>query len=61
MLVGKGKEMRIFNIIIRTKAKQDARELEAFKRGMSKMDKLLNEIKLRELTKLLTGLKIISR
>lgn len=36
--------MRIFNIIITTKSKQDARELEAFKQGMSKMDKLLNNI-----------------
>ena len=36
--------MNIFNIIITTKAKQQARELEAFKQGMSKMDKLLNEI-----------------
>ena len=36
--------MKIFNIIITTKAKQQARELEAFKQGMSKMDKLLNEI-----------------
>lgn len=35
--------MKIFNIIITTKAKQQARELEAFKQGMSKMDKLLNE------------------
>ena len=36
--------MRIFNLIITTKSKQQARELEAFQRGMSKMDKLLNEI-----------------
>lgn len=36
--------MRIFNIIITTKADQRARELEAFKLGMSKMDKLLNQI-----------------
>lgn len=35
--------MKIFNIIITTKANQEARELEAFKQGMSKMDKLLNE------------------
>ena len=35
--------MKIFNIIITTKAKQNARELEAFKRGMSTMHKLLNE------------------
>ena len=36
--------MRIFNIIITTKANQQARELEAFKRGMSEMDKQLNKI-----------------
>ena len=36
--------MRIFNIIITTKAKQNARELEAFQRGMSEMDKQLNKI-----------------
>lgn len=36
--------MRIFNIIITTKSKQQARELEAFKRGMSEMDKQLNKI-----------------
>ena len=35
--------MKIFNIIITTKAKQQARELEAFKRGMSAIDKQLNE------------------
>ena len=35
--------MRIFNIIITTKSKQQARELEAFKRGMSEMDKIINE------------------
>ena len=35
--------MKIFNIIITTKAKQQARELEAFKQGMSKMDKIINE------------------
>ena len=35
--------MKIFNIIITTKANQQTRELEAFKQGMSKMDKLLNE------------------
>ena len=35
--------MRIFNIIITTKAKQQDCELEAFKRGMSKMDKIINE------------------
>lgn len=35
--------MKIFNIIITTKKKQDARELVAFKQGMSKMDKMLNE------------------
>ena len=36
--------MKIFNLIITTKAKQKARELEALKQGMSKMDKLLNKI-----------------
>ena len=36
--------MRIFNIIITTKANQHTRELEAFKRGMSEMDKQLNKI-----------------
>ena len=36
--------MKIFNIIITTKAKQQARELEAFKQGMSKMDKIINEM-----------------
>ena len=36
--------MRIFNIIITTKSKQRTRELEAFKRGMSEMDKQLNKI-----------------
>ena len=36
--------MRIFNIIITTKANQRTRELEAFKRGMSEMDKQLNKI-----------------
>ena len=35
--------MKIFNLIITTKAKQQARELEAFKQGMSKMDKIINE------------------
>ena len=35
--------MKIFNIIITTKAKQQARELEAFKQGMSKMDKIINQ------------------
>ena len=34
--------MKIFNIIITTKAKQKARELEAFKRGMSEIDKALS-------------------
>ena len=36
--------MEIFNIIITTKANQRTRELEAFKRGMSEMDKQLNKI-----------------
>ena len=36
--------MKIFNIIITTKANQRTRELEAFQRGMSKMGKLLNKI-----------------
>ena len=36
--------MRIFNIIITTKANQRTRELEAFQRGMSEMDKQLNKI-----------------
>ena len=35
--------MRIFNIIITTKANQRTRELEAFQRGMSEIDKLLNK------------------
>ena len=35
--------MRIFNIIITTKSKQRTRELEAFKRGMSEIDELLNK------------------
>ena len=35
--------MKIFNIIITTKANQRAREVEAFKQGMSKMDKIINE------------------
>ena len=35
--------MKIFNIIITTKANQQARELEAFKQGMSKMDKIINK------------------
>ena len=34
--------MRIFNIIITTKANQRTRELEAFKRGMSEIDKALS-------------------
>ena len=34
--------MRIFNIIITTKANQRAREVEAFKRGMSEIDKALS-------------------
>ena len=36
--------MRIFNIIITTKENQRTRELEAFQRGMSEMDKQLNKI-----------------
>ena len=36
--------MKIFNIIITTKSKQNTRELEAFKQGMSEMDKQLNKI-----------------
>ena len=36
--------MKIFNIIITTKENQRARELEAFNRGMSEMDKQLNKI-----------------
>ena len=35
--------MRIFNIIITTKANQKARELEAFKRGMSEIDKMFSK------------------
>lgn len=35
--------MKIFNIIITTKANQEARELEVFKRGILKNDKLLNK------------------
>ena len=35
--------MRIFNIIITTKANQRTRELEAFQRGMSEIEKLLND------------------
>ena len=42
MLVRKGKEMKIFNIVITTKANQRAREVEAFKRGMSEIDKALS-------------------
>ena len=34
----------MLNIIITTKANQQTRELEAFKRGMSEMDKQLNKI-----------------
>lgn len=34
--------LRIFNIIITTKANQRTRELEAFKRGMSEIDKALS-------------------
>ena len=34
--------MKIFNIIITTKANQRAREVEAFKRGMSEIDKALS-------------------
>ena len=36
--------MKIFNIIITTKANQRTRELEAFQRGMSEMDKQLNKL-----------------
>ena len=36
--------MKIFNLIITTKANQKARELEAFKRGMSEIDKALSNI-----------------
>lgn len=36
--------MRIFNIIITTKANQRAREVEAFKRGMSEINKALSKI-----------------
>ena len=36
--------MEIFNIIITTKANQRTRELEAFKRGMSEIDKALSMI-----------------
>lgn len=36
--------MKIFNIIITTKANQKAREVEAFKRGMSEIDKALSKI-----------------
>lgn len=35
--------MKIFNIIITTKANQQARELEAFKLGVSKTEKLFNK------------------
>ena len=35
--------MRIFNIIITTKSKQRTRELEAFQRGMSEIDKLFSK------------------
>ena len=35
--------MKIFNIIITTKANQRAREIEAFKRGMSEIDKLFSK------------------
>ena len=36
--------MKIFNIIITTKANQKAREVEAFNRGMSEIDKALSKI-----------------
>ena len=36
--------MRIFNIIITTKANQRTRELEAFQRGMSEIEKALSKI-----------------
>ena len=35
--------MKIFNIIITTKANQRTREFEAFKRGMSEMDKMFSK------------------
>ena len=49
--------MKIFNIIITTKAKQEARELEAFKQGMSKMDKILNETNWSAIIPLIHSLK----
>ena len=36
--------MKIFNIIITTKANQQTRELEAFQRGMSEIEKALSKI-----------------
>ena len=36
--------MKIFNIIITTKANQRTRELEAFQRGMSEINKALSKI-----------------
>ena len=36
--------MKIFNLIITTKANQRAREREAFKQGMSEIDKSFNKI-----------------
>ena len=36
------KTLRIFNIIITTKANQRTREFEAFKRGISEIDKMLS-------------------
>ena len=49
--------MKIFNIIITTKAKQQARELEAFKQGMSKMDKIINETNWSAINPVINSLK----
>ena len=49
--------MRIFNIIITTKANQRTRELEAFQRGMSEMDKQLNKINWATIIPLIHSLK----
>ena len=49
--------MKIFNIIITTKAKQNARELEAFKRGMSAIEKMLNKINWSAINPVIQSLK----
>ena len=49
--------MKIFNIIITTKANQRAREVEAFKQGMSKMDKIINETNWSAINPVINSLK----